>query len=391
MNLSCPLQWKISHLGFMIFLSLCFARSATGLNENEDLGARRCKNDLSTILPSPYNVNSPPMICSPIWSTFVIQYSQNNDNVVNIIISAIYKTGWVGMGFSENGFMYNSSAMVGWADLEDKLNIKQYYLNGFQPESIIPDSGDLPLTKVPVAVAIDKNTMYLAFQLNFSSTLSRQHILLAYGTNQPDIHNLLTHHDDKTTVLFDFTTGKIAVLRDSVFDLKKTHGILGIVAWGILAPMGAISARYFKHKDPLWYYLHVTFQITTSIVGMMTVVAGLTLYDSLHIIFPQHRIIGMLVLVLCVVQLVGGFARPTKYGKTRKYWNWFHHWVGRIAIIFGNLNIVLGINHADDGTIWKVGYGFILWVLLITIIVLEITSMSKARMKKPEMIEISNS
>ena len=57
----------------------------------------------------------------------------------------------------------------------------------------------------------------------------------------------------------------------------------------------------------------------------------------------------------------------------RRYWNWHHHWIGRISLFFGAVNIVLGIrmaNSEEDG--WRIGYGFVLSVTLLAFLVLEI-------------------
>lgn len=66
------------------------------------------------------------------------------------------------------------------------------------------------------------------------------------------------------------------------------------------------------------------------------------------------------------------FIRPEKDSKHRKYWNWYHHYVGRIALFFGCLNIFLGIQLANAGTSWKIGYGFVLAAIILTSIVLEV-------------------
>ena len=33
---------------------------------------------------------------------------------------------------------------------------------------------------------------------------------------------------------------------------KRLHGILMVTSWGFLLPAGAIIAKFFKHRDPLW-------------------------------------------------------------------------------------------------------------------------------------------
>lgn len=71
------------------------------------------------------------------------------------------------------------------------------------------------------------------------------------------------------------------------------------------------------------------------------------------------------------IQILAFFFRPNKEAKIRRYWNWYHHWFGRIALSFGALNIVLGIQIGGAGNEWKLGYGFLLSIILIAVIVLE--------------------
>lgn len=157
-----------------------------------------------------------------------LQYSRTGDNVLTIVLSASYTTGWVGMGLSKDGMMLNSSAMVGWITENGLARIKQYYLAGFTPSQIKPDKGDLPLTGVPPFVTIYRATIYLAFQLNAPiSSLTSQAILLAYSTRYPN-HNRLTPHNDKTTIRFDFAAGLLIyflciLLLPYIFKVKLKH------------------------------------------------------------------------------------------------------------------------------------------------------------------------
>lgn len=71
------------------------------------------------------------------------------------------------------------------------------------------------------------------------------------------------------------------------------------------------------------------------------------------------------------LQVIAFFLRPDIDSKIRKYWNWYHHWVGRLLLFFAAINIAFGIRVGDAGNSWKVGYGINLSVLLIAVIVLE--------------------
>ncbi|EOX95709.1 PREDICTED: cytochrome b561 and DOMON domain-containing protein At3g61750 [Theobroma cacao] len=336
-----------------------------------------CGTDLSFLGPPYGNISTSNMVCSPIWHTFVLRYYQRADNVMTIILSAVYTTGWVGIGFSRNGMMLGSSAMVGWFNRKGQARIKQYYLRGAHASQVIPDKGELPLNNIPPVVALHGAMIYLAFQAKFEHRLGRQPLIVAFGSRYPT-HLHLTKHDDKTAVWFDFSQASVL---DVDVSQRKNHGILGIMGWGLILPAGAMIARYLKHKDPLWYYLHAGIQFLGFILGLAAVLLGVQLYRSMNADIPAHRGIGIFVLVLSILQIMAFFLRPNKDSKYRRYWNWYHHWFGRMALFFGALNVILGIQLAGAGNDWKIGYGFLLAITLIAVILLEAFSCMRRRDK----------
>jgi hypothetical protein len=112
----------------------------------------------------------------------------------------------VGIGFSRDGKMVGSSAMVGWINKHGHAKIKQFYLRGNKSSEVIANKGELPLNNVPAAVATNGAEIYLAFQLQTTVPFGKQPILLAFSTKQLHEHHL-SKHDDKTTILFDFSSG----------------------------------------------------------------------------------------------------------------------------------------------------------------------------------------
>ncbi|TYH38820.1 hypothetical protein ES332_D12G136500v1 [Gossypium tomentosum] len=353
--------------------------SITTAGTGEDGRSELCGTDLSFLGPPYGNMSTAKMVCSPIWNTFVLRYHQREDNVMTIILSAVYTTGWVGIGFSRNGMMLGSSAMVGWFNRKGHARIKQYYLQGAHASQVIPDKGELPLNGIPPVVSLHGAMIYLAFQAKFKHRLGRQPILLAFGTRYPTGFHHLTKHDDKTAVWFDFSQASVLNIDTSQ---RKNHGILGLMAWGLILPAGAIVPRYLKHKDPLWYYLHAVIQFLGFILGLASVLLGIQLYQSMNADIPAHRGIGIFVLVLSILQVMAFFLRPNKDSKYRRYWNRYHLWFGRMALFFGSLNIVLGIQYAGAGDDWKIGYGFLLAITLLVVIVLETFSCMRRRRDK---------
>lgn len=87
------------------------------------------------------------------------------------------------------------------------------------------------------------------------------------------------------------------------YQLKRNHGAFAIFGWGVLVPLGAIAARYLRHKDPLWYYLHVLVQFLGYIIGFAGVVSGIALYNRTYSNFTTHRSLGISVLALGSLQV----------------------------------------------------------------------------------------
>lgn len=111
------------------------------------------------------------------------------------------------MGFSKNGGMIGSSAMVGWVNKKGEARIKQYYLQGYEQKQVVPNKGELPLTGIPASVVLHGARIYLAFQLKFQTRLAQQPLIFAVGSAHPNTHFHLSEHDDKTSIKFDFSAG----------------------------------------------------------------------------------------------------------------------------------------------------------------------------------------
>ncbi|XP_057439663.1 cytochrome b561 and DOMON domain-containing protein At3g61750 isoform X1 [Lotus japonicus] len=336
-----------------------------------------CKNiNYQIFLPPPYqNISS--MICKPVWHTYELRYTKIGDTTT-IILSAPYTVGWVGIGFSRDGMMVGSSAMVGWINKHGHAKIKQFYLRGRKPSEVIVDKGELPLNNMPAAVAINGADIHLAFQLQTTVPFGKQPILLAFGTRHPHEHHL-SKHDATTAIVIDFSSGSTDPASNGFIKMRKSHGIVGVIGWGLIMPVGAIIARYFRHKDPVWFYLHSFIQFVGFAFGLITVLLGIQLYNQMHVHIPAHRGIGIFVLVLSILQILAFLLRPNKDTKIRKIWNLYHSWFGRMALFFAALNILLGMQAAGAGNDWKTGYGFLVSVIIVSVIVLEVLAYLKRK------------
>eukprot|EP00252_Welwitschia_mirabilis_P001564 TRINITY_DN11445_c0_g1_i1.p1 TRINITY_DN11445_c0_g1~~TRINITY_DN11445_c0_g1_i1.p1 ORF type:complete len:387 (+),score=41.76 TRINITY_DN11445_c0_g1_i1:255-1415(+) len=312
------------------------------------------------------------LACAGVWNRagYILRY-ELKDNLLNILLSAPYTNGWVGMGFSPNGRMIGSYAVVGWIKSDQTDAIHSYHLDGKSVDAVKLDTkNDLGVVTQSLRVHYQSSTIYLSFQLQVNGTEKSKNIIFAYSSTTPT-GTQLTLHSSVHSTTFDFSTGSSST-DNSIDTLRRNHGALNIFAWGVLLPIGSILARYCRQKDPAWFYLHIGFQVSGFIFGLAGVILGFELYNKLEANFPAHRGLGIFILVLGILQVSALLFRPQKEAKSRRYWNWYHHWAGRIVLFLAAVNIVIGIQGANAGKGWSVGYAFVVIILLVTVIILEV-------------------
>ncbi|KAJ8642545.1 hypothetical protein MRB53_004293 [Persea americana] len=141
---------------------------------------------------------------------------------------------------------------------------------------------------------------------------------------------------------------------------RNVHGVLSVVSWGVLMPLGVIIARYlkvFKSADPAWFYLHAACQTSAYAVGVAGWGTGLKLgRDSVGIQYDTHRNIGIALFSLGTLQVFALFIRPKKDHKYRLYWNIYHHSIGYTVIILSIINVFKGLDILDPEKKWKHAY-----------------------------------
>lgn len=141
---------------------------------------------------------------------------------------------------------------------------------------------------------------------------------------------------------------------------RNTHGILNAISWGILLPIGAITARYlkvFKAADPAWFYLHASCQTAGYAVGVAGWGTGLKLgSESSGITYQPHRNIGIALFCLGTLQVFALLLRPNKDNKYRIYWNVYHHLTGYTVIILSVVNVFKGFDILKPEQGWKTAF-----------------------------------
>ncbi|CAL5190635.1 unnamed protein product [Lathyrus oleraceus] len=182
----------------------------------------------------------------------------------------------------------------------------------------------------------------------------------AVSDESPLRHPINLHNVDSTETI-DLTSSRGRSTGQFRSFLRSVHGVLSIIGWGTMLPIGVIIPRYFRvypfKKEPLWFYLHIGCQLNGFLIGTAAFVIGLVLgHSSRYYIFHTHRDFGILIFTFSTIQMLAFRLKPKATDDYRKYWNMYHHFLGYglLAIIF--INIFKGIHILNGGYKWKWSY-----------------------------------
>nr|XP_043622686.1 cytochrome b561 and DOMON domain-containing protein At3g07570-like [Erigeron canadensis] len=337
-------------------------------------------NDLG-ILNSQILFDTTSLICSNVWSSegFTLRASQAGPNLWSFVLSAPNSNSYVAIGFSPNGGMVGSSAIVGWVASDGSATMKRYFLGGKTPSQVLVDQGNLQVLQNTSSTISFSSRLYLAFQLITYQPSQQLVLAVGSGNNQPPTPPSfrLMAHRNQITVFINYASGQGDEMSSPYSDLKRTHGILNAVGWGVLIPIGAIIARYFKHVKPFWFYAHSSIQLSGFIIGLSGIISGLILENRIEVNVAKHKALGLIVITLGCLQIIAVLLRPSKDSKKRKYWNWYHHNVGRLLIVLAAFNVFYGIYLGGVGSEWNVTYGVFLGIIVTIALSLELRLLTR--------------
>jgi hypothetical protein len=189
------------------------------------------------------------------------------------------------------------------------------------------------------------------------------------GANKPDYHGT-----GRNSGAINFASG---VASDVITDREykfRVHGALMAISWGFLVPAAIVIARFFKHKDPLWFQLHRAMQCTAL---LFTTVAIALAYDQGSGLEKTHYGIGTAVFVGTLIQILVAFFRPHPDTPHRPKFNLFHQNLGRIVCVLAIVNCFLGLkiyntNIRPIGDAYTIAYAIIMGLVIALGLVLQI-------------------
>jgi len=276
-------------------------------------------------------------------------------------------TAWVAVGASESGLMVGSDAVIG---IPATGEIKKYSLSAKSLEgvSVMPDEKQ---TLVNAAIT----------QANGMTTLTYTKILVEDGEipiNRDGDNIFIAAHGSSNAFGFHSATGAFTLSGEVIErddSLWVIHGLLAFIAWGVLCPL-AILAGLFRKYIPgqgVWFIIHRTLQGLVLILTIASVAVAIVALNeetpanlsANHFstdFVDGHRLIGLVVLIVAVVQGANGIFRPhlppkpeesetaetpstqpAEKSGTRKFWEVLHRLLGVGLLALTWYQIYLGI------------------------------------------------
>ncbi|KAM7498411.1 hypothetical protein LguiA_022825 [Lonicera macranthoides] len=194
----------------------------------------------------------------------------------------------------------------------------------------------------------------------------------------PTIHPT-TNNDLSSTATIDVLSGVSTAKHDNIIILKYAHGIMNAISWGVLLPIGAVTARYLRHIQslgPTWFYMHAGIQLSAFFLGTIGFAIGIRLGElSPGKVYGLHRKLGFATFCLGSLQTLALLFRPKTTNKFRKYWKSYHHFVGYSCVVLGVVNVFQGFEvMGEDRSYAKLGYCLCLSTLIGICIAMEVNA-----------------
>ncbi|KAK2746152.1 hypothetical protein FQN55_005781 [Onygenales sp. PD_40] len=139
------------------------------------------------------------------------------------------------------------------------------------------------------------------------------------------------------------------------------HGVvMTLVFMGLFLPGGII----IQLPLPRAFMYHWTIQLFALLLAFSS--AAYMVVQSTH--FDLHKILGLMVVILLVVQAVVGYKHHVAFVKIRQrsVFTTVHRWLGRGLLFLGTLNVAFGLRHKGrpNGAIYA---WFVVWLVEIVV------------------------
>lgn len=278
----------------------------------------------------------------------------------NSIQMAFYTTnaGWTGFAFTSSARMIGAHAFI-YGNSGNTRDVFEYYLSAEALSGVNRVNVDSLTSKSSISsngATVYSFTRPLStsdYTINPNADTS---IIWAFGNTY-----VLSEHNRYASGQLNLASGVLSESEGR--DLRSVHGILMVIGWGILIPIGIYVARFERSwPNALWFQLHRIIQAT----GFVFFIAGFGVI--VHYVrdrkrdhfLPGHAAAGLALTILGVIQMFGGIFRVAKEKPFRKQWEWGHRFSGFVILIFAIVMVFTGMNKLDVSNGYVIA--FAVWI-----------------------------
>jgi len=272
----------------------------------------------------------------PISMNYVVTVDDESPNKGLFSAQVIFEgVGWVALGFSDEGFMVPSLAVIGLPDNDvSESNPGKYDLTSRSAAGVT-----LAGSQTILNGNIEQNETHTV--LTFQKFLEEEGESQAIDPEGPNFFlvaagssNTLGYHAHRASVGLNLVPcidgtdpssiqqqpAAVTVEMDLKQGLFKSHGIMAALAWGILAPLAIANSlcRHLIPKTGFWFMMHRGLNVMVLVFTLIAFGFAYSAIDQLNGThfksgegaLQKHKTVGLVVVVLTVLQAAGGILRP---------------------------------------------------------------------------------
>ena len=255
---------------------------------------------------------------------------------------------YVGVGFSSDGGMAGSDAVLGW---EGQVPL------WFALTTTASPASDSPFT-APARLVEQKDG---TTTVRFARTLVGGRVplhgtaanLLLWATGKV-VSGKPQYHSAKSSFgvnLGGGAAGRLPIPKKA--KLMLAHGVGMLLGWGALLPLGVVVARFYKPfgKQGIWFKVHRATQLVGTAVVLAAWVLALVSFGPPYGSTPRseaHFVLGNIVMVCGLLQPLNAALRPAHGATWRKQWEALHKGAGYLSLLLSVPTILLGAMLLDQ-------------------------------------------
>lgn len=340
--------------------------------------------------------------------TLIDEQDEENPNFSRLRIGLQGKNdyNYISIGLpARSSQMVGSSAMIlaSCSTCSSGASLKQYLLGGKDAFLITESNDGLVVVSSEASLSAERSLKTGIFEVliprdtenssrrrlsQAGRSLDNFNIIFASGPFSGDGSPQQHYPDSYGSSDINLVTGGVTTQYENFnYDARTAHMWLMSIGWGVLIPVGILMAKARDIEFRYWFITHRLIQVFGYLMGIAGIGAGFAFRGTWETPYSAHRDIGITITALGTIQILSLVARPSPTHKLRKYWGYWHRWIGRCTALLAIANIYYGIYYVAHlrswaGAVYSVVLGIIVLLALAEDVYILQNRKSSERMTK---------